>query len=102
MKRVIFTLLYDSGKFVLSRNFRLQKIGDIDWLFENYKFEDISYGLDELLVLDISREKKDFNKFCEIINLISSKCFVPLTAGGNLNDINELKTILKMELIKFF
>ncbi len=102
MKRVIFTLLYDSGKFVLSRNFRLQKIGDIDWLFENYKFEDISYGLDELLVLDISREKKDFNKFCEIINLISSKCFVPLTAGGNLNDINEVKNYFENGADKIF
>ena len=28
-KRLIFTLLYDNGSFMLSRNFRLQKIGDL-------------------------------------------------------------------------
>ena len=37
-KRVIFTLLYDSGSFMLSRNFRLQKVGDIQWLKKNYNF----------------------------------------------------------------
>ena len=31
-KRVIFTLLYDNGNFMLSRNFRLQKVGDMKWL----------------------------------------------------------------------
>ena len=35
-KRVIFTLLYENGYFVLSRNFRLQKIGDLNWLKKNY------------------------------------------------------------------
>ncbi len=28
-KRLIFTLLYDRGSFMLSRNFRLQKVGDV-------------------------------------------------------------------------
>ncbi len=102
MKRVIFTLLYESGTFVLSRNFRLQKIGDIEWLFENYQFEDISYGLDELLVLDISREKKDIKKFCEIIYSISSKCFVPLTVGGNLNNIEEVRKYFENGADKIF
>ena len=31
-KRLIFTLLYQEKNFYLSRNFRLQKIGDLNWL----------------------------------------------------------------------
>ena len=31
-KRVIFTLLFEKGSFFLSRNFRLQKIGNFNWL----------------------------------------------------------------------
>ena len=38
-KRIIFTLLYNSGQFSLSRNFRLQSIGDSDWLQKNYNFD---------------------------------------------------------------
>ena len=35
-KRVIFTLLYDNGSFMLSRNFRLQKVGNLEWLKKVY------------------------------------------------------------------
>ncbi len=31
-RRVIFTLLFYEGYFVLSRNFRLQKVGDLNWI----------------------------------------------------------------------
>ena len=58
-KRIIFTLLYNSNKFVLSRNFRLQTIGDLDWLKRNYNFDNVAYHIDELLILDVTRGKKD-------------------------------------------
>mgnify|MGYP000167310910 CR=1 FL=1 len=50
-KRVIFTLLYDSGYFMLSRNFRLQKVGDMQWLKKNYNFSHIAFSIDELIIL---------------------------------------------------
>ena len=57
-KRIIFTLLYCDGFFVQSRNFNLQKVGDVNWLEKNYEFKKISYFIDELIILDISRKKK--------------------------------------------
>ena len=42
MKRIIFTLLYSDGQFLLSRNFRLQKVGDFNWLTKNYDIENIT------------------------------------------------------------
>ena len=58
-KRLIFTLLYDKGSYCLSRNFRLQKVGKIDWLLKNYKFSEIIPYLDELIILNVSRDNND-------------------------------------------
>ena len=102
MKRIIFTLLYDNGNFVLSRNFNLQVIGDINWLFKNYKFEKISYGLDELLIIDVSRNKKNPSEFCKIINQISKKCFIPLTAGGGIENFDIAKLYFDSGADKIF
>ena len=68
-KRIIFTLLYCEGFFVLSRNFNLQKIGNYDWLIKNYNFNNIYKYIDELIVLNVSRDKnfKVFNNYCDIL-----------------------------------
>ena len=63
-KRVIFTLLYDSGSFMLSRNFRLQRVGNLDWLQRNYNFAHIAFFIDELIVLDVTRGQHDPVAFC--------------------------------------
>ena len=86
-KRVIFTLLYDSGFFMLSRNFRLQKVGDLQWLRKNYNFSKISFSIDELVVLDVSRTKRDQNKFLEHVRALSEECFIPIAAGGGIRDV---------------
>ena len=57
-KRLIFTLLYDDGFFIQSRNFRRQKIGKKEWINKNYNFSYISNFIDELVILDISKKKK--------------------------------------------
>ena len=31
-KRIIYALLYANGQFHLSRNFSLQRVGDVNWL----------------------------------------------------------------------
>ena len=57
-KRIIFTLLYDNGYYIQSRNFRRQKIGNAKWINKNYNFSHISNFIDELIILDISKKKK--------------------------------------------
>ena len=56
-KRIIFTLLYQDGSFCLSRNFRLQKVGNLNWINKNYDFSIIARSIDELIILNVSREK---------------------------------------------
>ncbi len=94
-KRLIFTLLYDNGSFMLSRNFRLQKIGDLDWLEENYGFSTVGYAIDELLVVDVSRQSKNTPQFCEDLKRLTRDCFAPITAGGGIRTLEHVHQLLR-------
>lgn len=84
-RRLIFTLLHDAGQFMLSRNFRLQKVGSIDWLFNNYDFASVSHGLDELMVLDVTKGARNLGDFAAKVQHIASRCFIPVTVGGGID-----------------
>jgi imidazole glycerol-phosphate synthase subunit HisF len=93
-KRVIFTLLYDDGSFVLSRNFRLQRVGDLEWLKRHYNFPKLSFSIDELILLDVSRGEKNHEKFLEHVQAISNLCFIPISAGGGVKDVNFARSLV--------
>lgn len=93
-KRIIYTLLYDNNHFVLSRNFRLQKVGDINWLKSNYNFSKISFFIDELIVIDITRDNQNTDLFCKNLKMITSDSFVPVTAGGGIRNYNQALDLL--------
>jgi cyclase len=94
-KRLIFTLLYQHGQFMLSRNFRLQKVGNLQWLQSNYNFSRIAYSIDELIVLDVSRGKKHTEEFCAALKKLSEGCFVPIAAGGGVTTIDAARNLLR-------
>jgi cyclase len=94
-KRLIFTLLYQHGQFMLSRNFRLQNVGGLNWLQNNYNFSHISYSIDELIVLDVSRGRKQSEDFCAALKKLSAGCFVPIAAGGGVWTINDARNLLR-------
>jgi len=94
-KRLIFTLLYNSGSFMLSRNFRLQAVGDFDWLQRNYDFSRISNYIDELVVLDVTRKKRNLDEFCEVLKSITLNNFVPITVGGGVKDVDSARKLLR-------
>ena len=54
--------MFIDGFFYQSRNFNLQKVGDLKWLKRNYNFKNISFFIDELIILNISRNEKNFDK----------------------------------------
>lgn len=94
-KRLIFTLLYDSGSFMLSRNFRLQRVGSLKWLEENYGFSRMGYAIDELVVLDVSRQPRNLEKFCEELRRLTLDCFAPIAAGGGVGTIEHAQALLR-------
>ncbi len=88
-KRLIFTLLYSDGGYMLSRNFRLQAVGDLKWLRENYDFDAIAQSIDELVVLDVTRGERDLTAFSEHLRQLSGDYFLPIAAGGGLRTLED-------------
>ena len=89
MKRIIFTLLHADGAYMLSRNFRLQRVGDIDWVLTNYRIREVSLGIDELMILDVSRDAGDRDRFRREVRILVEECFVPVTVGGRITSLDE-------------
>ena len=94
-KRLIFTLLYEDGHFVLSRNFRTQRIGGIAWLNQNYDFSRVAFFIDELIVLNVSRGVPNHEDFCETVKEIARGCFVPISAGGGIRSLEDAQRLFE-------
>ena len=94
-KRLIFALLYDSGKFMLSRNFRLQQVGDITWLERNYNFRETALAIDELIVLNVERSRTSLDQFLEHVKKLNDDCFVPIAAGGGIRSVEDARRLLR-------
>ena len=62
-KRLIYALLYKEGNFHLSRNFSLQKVGNVKWLKDNFGFGDTCDSVDELMIINVSDQP--FENVCE-------------------------------------
>ena len=98
-KRIIFKLYYKDNSFCLSRNFKLQKVGDAEWLFRNLSFEDISNYIDELIILNV--DDKNYldpinKKFQTSIKKLMKKTFIPLTIGGGLRSLGNVSECFKI------
>lgn len=91
--RLIFSLIYNAGAFMQSRNFRLQKVGDINWLERNYKFQKISFSLDELIVVDATKNNKDIKKFSEAVKRLVNDVFIPVAAGGGIRKVEDAELL---------
>jgi cyclase len=94
-KRLIFALFYSNGNFMQSRNFRLQKVGNIDWLERNYKFQKISFSLDEIVVLNATKEDKNLADFSNIVKRVVDNVFIPVAAGGGIRSLGDADTLFK-------
>ena len=92
-KRLIFTLLYEKGSFVLSRNFRTQRIGDIDWLGKNYNFAKVASHIDELIVINLSRDAEFDDHFRSTLAELLFGVFVPITAGGGVRSLRDAESL---------
>jgi len=94
-KRIIFTLIYSDNYFNQSRNFRLQRVGDSNWLKENYKFNKIAHSIDELIILDATRGVKSINNFASSLKKIVSNIFIPICAGGGICKIEDARLLFQ-------
>ncbi len=94
MKRLIFALLHRDGHYVFSRNFRLQRVGDLGWVLRNYAIRAVSLGVDELMVLDLSESDERRERFREEVRILGEECFVPIAVGGRIRSVDEVERLL--------
>lgn len=79
---------------MLSRNFRLQRAGNVSWLLKNYNFKNVAHAIDELVVIDVSRDQQDRLAFVKDVAQIAENCFIPITLGGGIDDFETAATFI--------
>jgi cyclase len=94
-KRLIFTLLFDNGNYMLSRNFRLQRVGDLGWLKKNYVFSRIAFSIDELVILNVNWNAENEELFCAHLKELAHECFIPIAAGGGIRSVEQARRLLR-------
>lgn len=100
MKRIVFAVLHARGSYMLSRNFRLQRVGDLKWLLRNYRLAEVSAGIDELMVLNVDPTASVDATFVEHVGRIARECFIPVAAGGGVRSIRDAERLLEVGVDK--
>lgn len=102
-KRLIPCLFLKNGHLIRSEKFQYhQLLGDPIHQVERIN----SWSADELIYIDISDEEyydlrrddmknKSINNLYDIISEVAKTCFIPLTIGGNIKTIEEIRERLK-------
>lgn len=90
-KRVIPTLLLKGNRVVKGKNFNSYiDTGDPITTLRVLNAQDA----DELVFIDIS-ERADRSCLPKLLKIAASECFMPLTVGGHLNDIEYMRSLLR-------
>jgi len=90
-KRIIPCLDVKNGRVVKGKSFvELRDAGDPVELASFYYKE----GADELVFLDITATPEERDTMVDIIERISKEVFIPLTVGGGLRSISDIRRIL--------
>ncbi|MDP6717550.1 MAG: imidazole glycerol phosphate synthase cyclase subunit [Pirellulaceae bacterium] len=103
--RVIPCLLLQDGMLVRSENFSFHQIvGNPIRQVQRYN----EWAVDELIYLDISRGDAPFDlrrddakiknipTFLEVVKAVSKNCFVPLTVGGRITSLGDIRVRLSL------
>jgi len=91
-KRIIPCLDVTQGRVVKGTSFtHLQDAGDPVELAAFYYKE----GADELVFLDIGATPEGRDIMVDIVEQVSERVFIPLTVGGGLRSIDDMRRMLK-------
>lgn len=91
-KRIITCLDVKDGRVVKGKNFT--NLSDVDdpVLLASYYSE---CGADELVFYDITASSEGRSLFCDVLKVVASNVFIPLTVGGGINNLNDFDRVLK-------
>ncbi|MBI1984662.1 MAG: imidazole glycerol phosphate synthase subunit HisF, partial [Candidatus Wildermuthbacteria bacterium] len=92
-KRLIACLLWNNGYIVQSIHFRhTNSVGNAITAVDFFH----TWAIDEIIILDVSRDESQREKFFEIIQEFSSRLFIPLTVGGKIRDKETMKRLFRL------
>ena len=95
--RIIPCLLINNEKLVKSVKFKdLIYIGDYLNAIKVFNEKEV----DELIVLDISASKNNSGPNFDLIQKISSECFMPVCYGGGIRSLNDAKKVFSLGVEK--
>lgn len=83
--RLIATLLVHEGKVVQTRKFRRTNM--VGSAFTAVDFFN-SWAVDEIMVLEVSYSDAYLDRFVNIVENLSRRCFVPLSVGGKIRNLD--------------
>lgn len=90
-KRIIPCLDVDNGRVVKGVNFvNIRDAGDPVEIAERYNRE----GADEITFLDITATSDNRSTMVHVVEDIASKVFIPLTVGGGIREVDDVRTML--------
>src|SRR5271163_1652895 len=90
-KRIIPCLDVHHGRVVKGTNFvNLKDAGDPVLVAARYDRE----GADELVFLDITASHEDREILLDIVRRTAEVCFMPLTVGGGIRNLDDIRTLL--------
>tara|TARA_B110000008_G_C16839830_1_gene512176 strand:- start:21 stop:830 length:810 start_codon:yes stop_codon:yes gene_type:complete len=90
--RLIPIIIVKDGMIVQSFNFReYLPIGKVKTAIEFF----VNWDVDEIIILDIDATKKMRGPQLDLIEFASRECFVPLTIGGGIRSLKDIKDVLR-------
>ncbi len=90
--RLIAVILVRDGKVVQSVKFKHTNVIHYDPIHAIESFN--RWAIDEIVVLNVSKEESSKDNFINIVNNISSSCFVPMAVGGWITELDYAKGLL--------
>lgn len=90
-KRISAALIYRDGIIVQSIGFhKYLPIGrpEVSVEFLN------QWGIDEIILLDITASREMRRIDSQLVKKVSGKCFVPLTVGGGIQDVEDIRILI--------
>lgn len=82
-KRIIAVLTFDNGILTRTQNF------EADYTYTQNFVNNTLF--DGIVLIDISKNNKNRNKFYRIVENFAKKCFVPICVGGKIKSISEVR-----------
>jgi cyclase len=92
-KRLIAVLILRDGQVVQSVRFKHTNVIHSDAVHAMEAFN--KWAVDEIVILNVSRDLASRDKFADIVERISSHCFVPLAAGGWIDNEEYAQKLLR-------